>query len=1473
MADINPSPLIGNTVNPLTIQNSEYKLPEAPIANAYKGPSTVSQQDVDSLKTQPKTVFGDKIKNLVHTLDTAPAWGADATPYGKVVDYNADYTGSNFQRYYSHSKFKELGFSPFRDNETLYNQKGTWADDAGRMMRGWGNLFATGAYDGIKSWGDNPFNPEADTSTADDMERKMSVMTSSKGGFGGGVINFGANTAYSMGLVTEFMAESAVLAAATAVTFGADIEITAPLEAARAATLATKLGKVGKNMSQTYKTLTALKDLNTAKTFFNSVKAGETLGKALNFINPLENTLEFAKDVNKAMKSGEQVYNMAKASKGIGAFIKDVRQTQMVMSEANLEGGSVQNEMVKQLTNDFYKENGKMPDSEQSADIYKTAQIAGNKTILWNMPALFLSNKIVFENAFKGFKPMRALAAESSEGLAGKLVFNKAWKSAAVNPWSVVDDGFKNSLKSLTKASTWAPGNLAKNLLTKGVGYTSKNLTEAFQEQYQEAVAGSMKEYYTSLYQDPSKAGSDEMGSIFTDNLSKQFTTIQGFETFASGFFMGGVLQGPQKLVFEKIPQKIFKMKNPEEYAKRQQEKKEWTDKVVESLNEVTKNPEKYFNEVSENMVVQKKTGKTMTDANEHNDEKSFKDAADESTFNHLHTVINSGKFELVLQHLHDMKQLSPDELEEAFGSNPDKINKSFYINKIDSLINRANEIKGRTDKVNEQFVNPFNPYKFNPGTDTKNFIDEQIRWRAYEDAKKTAIYSQYSFDRTLNRMQDIIKDVTNDIPVSKANMSDFSLLFNTDDINSEINALDVEIKAYSEGTSEQKSKAKKSAKKRAALESLRENIKHHQAGLKDRNDAGKSAVRSNATAIKPKMKVKINTEAGGTGVVEKIVGKYAILTDGKKIHRKNLEPLDKKNIETKDHIDDSLETLYESYKDYLRVIADINKDHVFDDKVNSSFSKLKDFYSLEADSNDLAGTVNFLHNPSSFVEYSRRMEEIRRSLYERRADHMRAALEEYLKIKDQNELLNQLLEDGVYIHPDDVKALLNNKIVPKELFDVITYEELTPSSEKYKKGLESITKWIEATKPVEETAAETTDAVEPVTEPVDTINVKIKGNTPIYDMPEDLRSELAASFISDNKLRMADGEQPRVGYRDGMSNDEIYQMPSFISFVKTFSKPAKIISEYNTKHNRTVEPVIVEPVKKEEPKVATVSLIITKDMRQQLSDLGYSKEDIDKMRPAQANHLISGNITKPVKALTPEEDIEARRKKEFDDLNEKLLASGRADEPISDTKRKQINDKYDAELAALNETPEAIKSIEESFNEATTIEELEAAENEVLAVLADPEQRRELNLTNEFIVNLIESKKRELALSFTYESIQPGDVIIMTNDDKMLVVEKTDTQLKLRKFGDETENNNVIVPKDLVATTVKYKYKEGMENVSIKTPVTPQEVEVSNQSVKNFTEFNEDDDADIVDEDMAKATNMTKEDRNDDLINNLGCK
>jgi len=40
---------------------------------------------------------------------------------------------TDYERYYNHPMFQQIGFSPFRDNETLYNENSTVWDDFSRM--------------------------------------------------------------------------------------------------------------------------------------------------------------------------------------------------------------------------------------------------------------------------------------------------------------------------------------------------------------------------------------------------------------------------------------------------------------------------------------------------------------------------------------------------------------------------------------------------------------------------------------------------------------------------------------------------------------------------------------------------------------------------------------------------------------------------------------------------------------------------------------------------------------------------------------------------------------------------------------------------------------------------------------------------------------------------------------------------------------------------------------------------------------------------------------------------------------------------------------------------------------------------------------------------------------------------------------------------------------------------------------------
>jgi len=66
-------------------------------------------------------------------------------------------------------------------------------------------------------------------------------------------------------------------------------------------------------------------------------------------------------------------------------------------------------------------------------------------------------------------------------------------------------------------------------------------------------------------------------------------------------------------------------------------------------------------------------------------------------------------------------------------------------------------------------------------------------------------------------------------------------------------------------------------------------------------------------------------------------------------------------------------------------------------------------------------------------------------------------------------------------------------------------------------------------------------------------------------------------------------------------------------------------------------QPGVVSEAKPSE-KAVSVPLLITKDMKQQISDLGYTKEDISSMKPEQAQNIINNTIVKPKQEETTDE-------------------------------------------------------------------------------------------------------------------------------------------------------------------------------------------------------------------------------------------
>ena len=107
------------------------------------------------LKGGPEDINPISHQGIKNFLINTQAQGMDvkSDPFkgGKRVMldlHDANNMNQFYDRYAEHSDFEKLGFSPFRDNEQLYNQNTTFWKEIGRASGEWSSLMWTGLKDG-----------------------------------------------------------------------------------------------------------------------------------------------------------------------------------------------------------------------------------------------------------------------------------------------------------------------------------------------------------------------------------------------------------------------------------------------------------------------------------------------------------------------------------------------------------------------------------------------------------------------------------------------------------------------------------------------------------------------------------------------------------------------------------------------------------------------------------------------------------------------------------------------------------------------------------------------------------------------------------------------------------------------------------------------------------------------------------------------------------------------------------------------------------------------------------------------------------------------------------------------------------------------------------------------------------------------------------------------------------------------------
>ena len=950
------------------------------------------------------------------------------TPIGYEEPQTYSARRYNLDRYYRHPRFAELGFHPFANNEAYYQANSSKWDNFTRTRGAFSDMFGEAFGSGMRSIQDmfSGHIKQADLIGAQAMEDAMRRGSSTSGGARGFFNDLFLNSSYTMGILTNILVEEAIIAGAVFLTGGGG-GTTAAAGAARTTFNIGRAGKAVKNLFDTSRWSAAgarmmnqLGNLTQLKTFAQAVKGGgRVLGTGMMRMFGAETLYQMHK-IRQAAKAGDNMTQMAKVSRTMGGLYRDFRMLNLAWAESKMEGGMVEMQMRDELYQAMYKyNNDSTPTNKQMEMIAADARQNAFVDQMINLPIIYLTNKLVLGTALRGFRPIGRVMDDALDGPFGRIMRNpKAVKDAFYDvgkEW-VVGETLRRMWKAGFKGS-------AKHLAAVALRYSGANFAEGIQELAQEATAEGTKAYFRGLYELDMASELNMQLAEMTDNydaakktwygketlsrnpeldimdainrgISSQMSE-QGMKVFLSGFLMGGMVQVPQKFMFNTVPN-VFrwgksKMMKNNDWSDFVEQKEETIASVVKTLNNVYNDPEKYFDIRKLNILSQKELNIAMYQAAGASDITSHMDIKDHSIFQHLHTVASLGKMGLFKDHLMNLKKADDKTLKEAFSTNPSSADK--IRGRIDNLLERADEIQNNYNKLKDEYVNPYDYKKYKKGT--RKFQDEFIKFTAFEHARMMMMFTKDTFEQSLVRANSIMETLASDPVLKSISAQDINILTSPVALFKEIGILKEELEQEAI-TKKEKKLQKEKQEKLSILE------KFHEIITAQENLAFSNGLMfSDLAGISPE----------GSPIFDKA---------------KNIGAFDKRKISK----------LKPVFLEYLKFLAKKNQDFVIQEKLDETLKKIVDYGYLKGRAMDYYQGMNILMNPEYLDEYVGRIAKSMNEVFKNYKAKNEELIRKYVDKKVRISWLEALAADGFQPDPTQTLAFLENGILPTSYYD-----------------------------------------------------------------------------------------------------------------------------------------------------------------------------------------------------------------------------------------------------------------------------------------------------------------------------------------------------------------------------------------------------------------------------------------------------
>ena len=972
------------------------------------------------------------IKNYLTSLSKSHAQKGSTA---KLYSYNAGSSGNaHFKRYYAYGAetFDKIGFNPMKDNESTFNENtSVWQDFGRQLTHSFVPLFTRGFVAGPKSLlkmvhGDFT---SGDLDDAREYEEAAAIGTSTKKGlvpfFSNTFMNFG----YTAGIISEIVTEEIAAGLLAPVTGGLSF-LGATKNSISNVYKAAKGLKFAKDAENTVQTVQSLNNLKNANSFWKDANylLDTPVGSFLNPVNNARRSFQSAKASN--------LTNLATAFRTAGGFYQDVRSINAAISESRLEAGMVQDKVYNNKYDQFYLRNKRAPTNEEQEDMTKVSVKSGLETFYKNAGLIYGTNKITFgnilnkggiKNYFKNATQDIMNVSHKSFGTIGRVLYDKTAKKFLYES-SVGYQGFKNLAKS------WMKQPLSKSVLGS-VKYFKSNFSEGFQENAQEIIARANEKWYTDSYNSPYlkaslfnnavnsinlKNNSGTPLSIYNEELNKEFSA-QGFETFASGFFMG-TLGGGMNKTFSLLQNAYGRIFDKAGYKAWTEQKEAVTNTLVNELNKID------INDLLSNRYVNAGSQDTLSLIKEQANTKESKDAELDSLINQVSTMMKTGSSEIFQDKLKSLREVSDEALQEELKFDDIKDAERYRL-KIDKTISKIDSIKEAYETVSENFPNPINNDNM-PDRSDPNYVEAAALRNGWDVAVKNIVYANEAFKDVANRISSIKQTYLKNSTLKNVSSSKISPLFQVKLLADSINSFELELDMLKKGVKSKTSTTIESDK--IKINDLEEEISNLKEFKVSYDAFNRFTNRSEYTKeVQEELQQDTEQDITAEDVEEKMSKLYGKEDDEEKM------------VEL-------LSNLKKSHDSYLRTLAKAQDTNIFSTELDDAFVQLVDFYKLNKDSRNLASHIELLSDPENFYGLVRKNTEWSKRLYKNRKKYFRDLVKQEIANIESNALLNAMADEGLYMSANDYSDWQTLRTRPSEFFNSIDGEVYKIDTVKY---------------------------------------------------------------------------------------------------------------------------------------------------------------------------------------------------------------------------------------------------------------------------------------------------------------------------------------------------------------------------------------------------------------------------------------